>query len=182
MKISTKNFILTAVACLLLTAIGTIYGIKTSAQTSRQSANGSGGVLIPTATGEQVRRQFAFSVRTDANGNVKGHAVVHNALFRTEEGKKFQGNFDITCLNVVGNTATFGGTVKRTNDPGLEGATVFFVVQDNGEPGKGTDKISFALFSGVNDPSQCAQVTLADVEANGGFLTIDSGNIQVRNQ
>ena len=81
---------------------------------------------------------------------------------------------------VDANTAIFGGTVKRTNDPSLVDA-VFFAVQDNGEPGKGTDKISRVFFwdddpSTTGDPQAC-QLNVVD---DFPLETIESGNIQVK--
>jgi len=83
-------------------------------------------------------------------------------------------------MNAFGNTVYFGGTVKRTNDPSLVDA-VFFAVQDNGEPGKGVDKISRVFFwdgdpNTTGDPQACLnnQVTDFPLEA------IEAGNIQVK--
>lgn len=87
---------------------------------------------------------------------------------------------DISCMYVVGNVAVFGGTTKSTNDPNLVDA-VFFTVQDNGEPGKGRDKISRVFFWDDNpattgDPQACLLTGPLDFPLE----TIDGGNIQVR--
>jgi hypothetical protein len=81
---------------------------------------------------------------------------------------------------VDANTAIFGGTVKRTNDPSLVD-TVYFSVQDNGEPGAGNDKVSRAFFfdgdpATTGDPALCLGATLTDLPLE----TIVSGNINVK--
>ena len=81
---------------------------------------------------------------------------------------------EIVCMNVEGNTAFFGGTTRRTNDPTLS-RNVFFIVQDFGEPGRGSDRISEVGFS-PNDPTECADLTLDVLPTR----VIESGNISVR--
>lgn len=153
-----------------------IFGVESLAQTNRESANGHGTIIVKDAQGKDLRRQFSFSAQRDANGTVKGHAVLHNPEFSGENGKKYQASFDVTCLKIVGNTAILGGSVKRTNDPNLTTAA-FFNVQDNGEPGKGQDKISLVNFSdGSNTPADCQLVGVGDFP----LIPIDGGNIQVK--
>jgi len=79
-------------------------------------------------------------------------------------------------MNVIGNVAFFGGTTRRTNDPNLVG-TVFFSVEDNGEPGRNADRISEVFFTSDNpDPQICEDFP------SGFFPTfpIESGNISIR--
>ena len=76
--------------------------------------------------------------------------------------------------------AVFGGTTERTNDPNLVDA-VFSTVQDNGEPEKGSDKISSVFFwdddpTTQGDPQACLLTGPLDFPLE----TIQSGNIQVR--
>ena len=123
-------------------------------------------------------RQFSFSATTHADGTVTGNAVLHNPNFQVD-GRDYQLHVDISCMHVVGNIAVFGGTTKRTNDPGLVDA-VFFSVQDNGEPGK-NDKISRVFFwdddpSTTGDPQACLLTGPLDFPLE----TIQKGNIQVR--
>ena len=123
-------------------------------------------------------RKFSFSATTHADGTVTGNAVLHNPAFQVD-GKTYQLQIDITCMNRFGNIAFFGGTTKRTNDPSLVDA-VFFSVQDNGEPGK-EDKISRVFFwdddpNTTGDPQAC----LNNVPGNFPMETIEKGNIQVK--
>lgn len=123
-------------------------------------------------------RKFSFSATTHADGTVTGNAVLHNPAFQVD-GKTYQLQIDIECMNRFGNIAFFGGTTKRTNDPSLVDA-VFFSVQDNGEPGK-EDKISRVFFwdddpNTTGDPQAC----LNNVPGNFPMETIEKGNIQVK--
>lgn len=174
---TTKKIILTGVFTLMATG-GIVFGVKSQAQTGRESANGQGTLITKNDQGKDVRRRFSFSAQRDADGTVKGRAVLHNPdpEFVGENDKKFQASFDITCMKVVGNTAILGGTVKRTTDPNLTTAA-FFNVQDNGEPGKDRDKITLVNFSdGSNTPGDCQLVNVEDFP----LFTIESGNVQVR--
>jgi hypothetical protein len=146
------------------------------AQNNRESANGHGTLLYTDPDGKTVRRQFSFSARKDADGTVKGQAIVHNPAFITPTGK-YKSQIEISCMYVEGNTAVFGGTVKKQNDPGLEEFdSAFFIVQDNGEPGKNLDQISTVYFDNVVGPEACLET------ATNTFLLqpIESGNINVR--
>ena len=128
-------------------------------------------------------RKFSFSARIYADGSVKGEANLTSRSFTGANGSSpYQLHIDISCMKVVGDIAFFGGTVQRTNDPSLVDA-VYFSVQDNGEPGKGSDKISRVAFldydpDTTGDPALCLGNTPDD-----GYLpleTIESGNIQVK--
>ena len=140
------------------------------------SANGQG-------TLDNNTRKFAFSARMYADGSVRGQANLVNRNFTGANGHSpYRLHIDISCMKVVGNIAFFGGTVKRTNDPSLVDA-VYFAIQDNGEPGKGVDKISRVAFfdddpNTTGDPALCQFNTPDD-----GYLpleTIEKGNIQLR--
>lgn len=156
----------------LLVALATVAVSTSFAAGTSQSANGQGTL--------DGNRHFAFSARTYADGSVKGQAILHNPAFQGTNGNAYQLQIDITCMKVIGNIATFGGTVKRTNDPSLVDA-VFFSVQDNGEPGKNNDKISRVFFwdddpNTTGDPQACQFVGPADFPLE----PIENGNIQVR--
>lgn len=177
MKTTVKYITLICALCFLF-IVGLISGDKTAAQSNQESANGHGTVMVKDQNGKDVRRQFSFSARKNADGTVNGTAVVHNPAFTGAKGNSsYRANFDISCLKVVGNIAIMGGSVKSTNDPNLTTAA-FFTVQDNGEPGKDRDMISSVFFSdGTNTPADCEQVTTSDFP----LMPIEAGNIQVRN-
>ena len=165
-----KRFLTAAVALVALAV-----AIPASASVAA-SASGHGGLSTPDG-----KRQFSFSAKLNDDGTATGNAVLHNPAFTGENGKSpYMLQIDISCMKVIGNWATFGGTTKRTNDPSLVDA-VFFSVEDNGDPGKNVDKISSVFFwdddpNTVGDPSACQFVTPADFP----LMTIESGNIHVR--
>jgi hypothetical protein len=134
------------------------------------------------ALSSDPRRNFSLSAKINADGSATGHATLVNKAFTGENGKApYLLQLDISCGKMLdANTAIFGGTVKRTNDPSLVDA-VYFSVQDNGEPGAGKDKISRAYFfdgdpATTGSPALCLGATLADLPLE----TIVSGNINVK--
>jgi hypothetical protein len=161
-----KRVFVAVLAAAVLVFTASAYLLTTSAQGNGPAANGHGTLVLPDGT----RRQFSFNARQHADGTVTGHAVIHNPGF------DFRSQLDITCLRVEGNGASFGGSVRRSNDPFFEGQNGFFTVFDNGEPGKNTDTISLVFFDAQVGPEACQQVAPADFPQQ----PIDAGNIQVR--
>jgi hypothetical protein len=128
------------------------------------------------------RRNFSVSAKLNADGTASGRATLINKAFTGENGKQpYMLQVDISCAKVLDDkTVIFGGSTKRTNDPSLVDA-VYFSVQDNGEPGANSDKISRAYFfdddpNTTGSPALCQGSTLADLPLE----TIVSGNIQVK--
>ena len=162
-------------AGLLITALAATTTMlrSTSAAVLGPSASGHGTILLQDTNGKTVRRQFSFSARI-SNGTVKGSAIIHNPSF----DPKYDAQFDITCLQIVGNRASFGGSVRKTSDPVFndEFDAAFFTVFDNGEPGAGNDTISEIFFDNVVEPSACQFIGADDFPQ----IPIESGNVQVR--
>ena len=162
-------------AGLLITALAatTIMLRSTSAAAPGPSASGHGTILLQDTEGRTVRRQFSFSARIRADGTVQGNAIIHNPVF----DPKYDAQFDITCLQILGNRASFGGSVRKTTDPVFndEFDAAFFTVFDNGE-GAGNDTISEIFFDNVVEPSACQFIGADDFPQN----PIESGNVQVR--
>lgn len=168
-----------------LFAITAVFGFasvtNSSAQgNTREMVSGQGSLPAVTESGATRKRIFAVNARRSADGTVSGNAVLHNPAFTTANGQKYQLQVDISCMNVIGNIVFLGGTTRRTNDPNLVDA-VFFSVQDNGEPGKGTDLISRAFFfdedpTTTGDPQLCLNNRVGDFPME----VIESGNINVR--
>ena len=145
----------------------------TSAAAPRTSASGHGTVLLQDTEGRTVRRQFSFSARVLPNGTVQGEGILHNPSF----DPKYDAHFDISCLQVVGNRASFGASIQKTSDPVFndEFDAAFFTVFDNGEPGGGNDTISEVFFDNVVEPSACQFIGADDFPQ----IPIESGNVQV---
>ena len=138
------------------------------------SANGHGTILLQNTDGRTVRRQFSFSARVNADGTVQGTAILHNPSF----DPKYSTQINITCLQIVGNRATFGGSIRKTTDPVFndEFDAAFWTVFDNGEPGGGNDTISEIFFDNVVEPSACQFIGADDFPQ----IPIEGGNVQVR--
>src|SRR5262245_6477529 len=161
------------VGLLIATIAATTMLRPMSAAATGPSASGHGTVLPQNTDGRTVRRQFSFSARIMPNGSVKGSAILHNPSF----DPKYDAHFDITCLQIVGNRASFGGSIKKTSDPIFndEFDAAFFTVFDNGEPGNGNDTISEVFFDNVVDPSACQFIGADDFPQ----IPIESANVQV---
>ena len=163
-------------AGLLIAALaGTTVVLRTtSAAAGKKSASGHGTILLQNTEGKTVRRQFSFSARINSDGSVQGTAIIHNPSF----DPKYDAQFDITCLQIVGNRASFGGSVRKTTDPVFndEFDAAFFTVFDNGNPGNGNDTISEIFFDNVVEPSACQFIGANDFPQ----IPIESGGIQVR--
>jgi hypothetical protein len=108
-----------------------------------------------------------------ADGSIKGSAILHNPSF----DPKYNAQFDITCLIIDGNRASFGGSIRKTTDPVFndEFDAAFFTVFDNGEPGAGNDTISEVFFDNVVEPSACQFIGADDFPQ----IPIESGQVQV---
>jgi len=146
---------------------------STSAATRGTSASGHGTILLQDTDGRTVRRQFSFSAREMRDGRIQGTAVIHNPSF----DPKYDAHFDITCLQVVGNRASFGGSIRKSSDPVFndEFDAAFFTVFDNGEPGANNDTISEIFFDNVVEPSACQFIGADDFPQ----IPIEGGNVQV---
>jgi hypothetical protein len=161
-------------AALLITAVAVTTMLRpTSAAAPRPSASGHGTLLLQDTDGKTVRRQFSFSAKQMPDGTVQGNAILHNPSF----DPKYDAHFDITCLQIVGNRASFGGSIRKTSDPVFndEFDAAFFTVFDNGEPGAGNDTISEVFFDNVVEPSTCQFIGADDFLQ----IPIQSGNVQV---
>ena len=127
-----KRSKLLLVAGLLITALAatTIVLRSTSAAAIGPSVSGHGTVLLQNTKGKTVRRQFTFNARIGSDGAVHGSGIIHNPSF----DPKYDAQFDISCMHVVGNRASLGGSVRKTSDPVFndEFDAAFFTVFDNG--------------------------------------------------
>jgi len=162
-------------AGLLITTMATTTSVlrSTSAAAANPSASGHGTVLLQDTEGRTVSRQFSFSARQMPDGTVQGSAILHNPSF----DPKYDAHFNITCLQIVGNRASFGGSIKKTSDPVFndEFDAAFFTVFDNGEPGANNDTISEVFFDNVVEPGVCQSIGADDFPQR----PIESGNVQV---
>lgn len=174
MKKKLTASLVSILSILILGLSGLMRSTSATAPAPGPSASGHGTILLQNADGKTVRRQFSFSARVMPNGTVQGSAVIHNPSF----DPKYDAQFNITCLQIVGNRASFGGSVRKTSDPVFndEFDAAFFTVFDNGEPGNGNDTISEIFFDNVVEPSTCQFIGADDFPQ----IPIESGSVQVR--
>lgn len=163
-------------AGLLITALALTTTLlrPTSAAAPGPSVSGHGTILLQGTDGRTVRRQFSFSAKQMPDGTVQGSGILHNPSF----DPKYDAQFDISCLQIVGNRASLGGSIRKTSDPVFndEFDAAFFTVFDNGEPGADNDTISEVFFDNVVEPSACQFIGADDFPQ----IPIESGNVQVR--
>ena len=162
-----------ALALLGAAALG-LCGTTAAYAAQTESASGAGAL-------NSGQRHFSFSAKRNADGTVTGQAQLTSRVFTGANGTSpYKLHLDISCMKRSGDTVFFGGTVKSTNDPNLVDAA-FFAVQDNGEPGKGVDKLSRVFFwdedpDTTGDPGACQYNKFDDFPLE----TIETGNIQVK--
>lgn len=174
MKKKLTLSLLSILFILTLALSGLVRSTSAIAPAPGPSASGHGTILLQDAKGKTVRRQFSFSAKQMPDGTVQGSAIIHNPSF----DPKYDANIKITCLLVVGNRASFGGSVKKSSDPAFNDVfdAAFFTVYDNGEPGAGVDTISSVFFDNVVGPETCQFIGPNDFLQ----MPIEAGNVQVR--
>jgi hypothetical protein len=159
-------------------ACGLVLVLASAAPAARLAAvSGSGTAVFPAGTpvaGDTEEISVTASVAAD--GSVKGHFQV---IHRLASGG-ISGNVggEVTCLEVVGNTALVSGFVTNGKLPGVPGvdpigAKVALTIVDNGDApdAVGVD----SSFAPVPHPvADCAPVP--------PFLAIGSGNFTVREE
>lgn len=161
------------VAGLAITALAATAMLRSTSAAGGPSVSGHGTILLQNTEGKTVRRQFSFSARIKSDGTVQGTGILHNPSF----DPKYNAQFDITCLQIVGNRASIGASIRKTTDPVFndEFDAAFFTVFDNGEPGAGNDTISEIFFDNVVEPSACQFIGADDFPQ----IPIESGNVRV---
>ncbi len=91
-----------------------------------------------------------FSAMRDASGEVKGRFFTHRLLPNPE----LHINGEVTCLNVVGNSATIGGRILHSKQEAAPvGSGVLIQVVDFGEGSDHTDQMQGSLTA--TPPTTC---------------------------
>lgn len=169
-----KNIKVFVFAGLLIAVLAGTTILRPTSAAAGPSVSGHGTVLLQNTKGKTVRRQFSFGARLMPDGTVQGSGILHNPSF----DPKYDAHFDITCLQIAGNRASMGASIRKTSDPVFndEFDAAFFTVFDNGEPGGGNDTISEIFFDNVVEPSACQFIGADDFPQ----IPIEGGNVQVR--
>lgn len=81
-------------------------------------------------------------------------------------GGNFNGQINVNCVNIVGNTATVSGIVTHANKKDLVGKEAVFQVVDNGK--RGSDMASIINFHDPGTSTDCrgGEFDLAPVKGN----------------
>jgi hypothetical protein len=117
---------------------------------------------------------FAFSAHNGPNGPSGEYT-------RSGSNGALRITAAITCLQVTGNHALFGGVIRHSNDPAFPaGTTVALAVEDNGNPvgGVSPDRVSFTDFTMAAPPLDCSDelflFALLQPVADGNVLVHDA--------
>jgi hypothetical protein len=138
------------------------------------SANGHFELISP-ALGI-ANEKYSFTAKTTtfplAKGQMEVHAVQANNV-------TFEVHSEVTCMSVVGNQAYVGGRAKKVvinnvQQPGLEGITTIWRVQDNGEGANDPPDLGSLIFFFANEQAHCLLRFQLPMTPSA------SGNIQVR--
>ena len=169
-----KNIKVFVFAGLLISVLAGTAMLWPTSAAGGPSVSGHGTILLQNTKGKTVRRQFSFSARIMPDGSVQGSGILHNPSF----DPKYNAHFTITCLQIVGNRASIGASIKKTTDPVFndEFDAAFFTVFDNGQGGD-DDTISEVFFDNVVEPSACQFIGADDFPQ----IPIENGNVSVRN-
>jgi hypothetical protein len=136
--------------------------------------------------------QFTISPGNVRNFAIDAHAQSGGgpAYGNIEYGSSgFHLNTQVTCLKVVGNTATVGGIITDTDLPGSTGWALLWVVQDNGNPLSATpDAATFQVRGPLDDPTWtagfpyvCPSPDTATSLFGLSYFPLDAGDFVVHN-
>jgi hypothetical protein len=115
--------------------------------------------------GDGAAAKFHVNAKSAADGS-----QAQGKMFLQDKNLPMDQSFqaDVTCLSVDGNSASIGGVVTRSNDPGNpEGSGVQAFVTDNGEPG---DQDGFLVVFTESPPEVCEDPISITVSEKGNFV------------
>lgn len=165
-----RSFRRLVVLTISVSALVAATAVATGAQTNGvvERATGSGHFL---QAGEL--RTFAFSAIKRADGTVTGNIVV------IARAAGIVSHLKVTCLNVVGNTATMSGTIRKDTRAEYEGLAFRVTVQDNGEgENDPPDQVSLVRAPAAGFPQPPETQCLAETPVLV-LRPIERGNVQV---
>ena len=110
----------------------------------------------------------AFTVRIDADGQVRGQAEFQLRFIDATV------HAELNCLEVVGNDAWIGGTITHSSNPAVvgPGLGILFRVQDNGE-GDGSP-------ADMTSPLVWGAVPLCNTTPPMSLIEWTNGNVRVK--
>lgn len=156
---------LSTAACIALIAAPAI------AQRTDAHVTGQGRLL--------KERTFSVNIFVNADGSASGQAQLVRRDFPNDtENAPIIEKVNVTCANRIdANTYVFGGEIERSNNSSLP-TTRYFALRDNGNPGAGTDELTFLIPTtlGEGDPLFCLNLPITAFS----LQPIENGNLKVR--
>jgi hypothetical protein len=131
-----------------------------------------GTARLPDASGGG---QFHFNARSGPDGeDPRGMYYAKDGIFGL-----FTFTSEVRCLRVIGNVAYIGTVVTRAEEGVQEGDPVVFRVEDNGEPGAGSDRFvggpGTVPETDCDTPAHQAALTAASATISQGNFTVHDG-------
>ena len=128
------------------------------ALTAASSVNGSGTITFGSSVEHITVNAMAGAIPTAGSGR---------ATFQDKAaGGNFNGQINVNCVKIVGNTATVSGTVTHSNNKSLIGQEAVFQIVDNG---KQTDFASIINFHAVGTSTDCTAGEFDVAPVKGDF-------------
>jgi hypothetical protein len=126
----------------------------------------NGSAILAVLSGSQ---KLHVNAKSAANGS-----QAQGMMFLQSKGlpEDIDLNADVTCLNVVGNSATIGGEITSSNHPLFPvGTGLLIFVTDNGEPG---DQDAFTGTGEPTPPQVCQSPLELRNSEKGNFVVHDA--------
>ena len=153
--------------------------IKLDNSLTRAGNNPSASGQAELNLGDGIERHFAFQVRTNKNGNVKGSGQL------THSDGQLQVKFDLDCIQTtpanLGLVAFISGSVTSSSNENLVGLDCFFYVVDGGEEDDLNPDIRSLVLVG-EDLMECSEdinEVFSWAVGNIPWYYITGGNVQV---
>lgn len=128
------------------------------ALTAASSVNGSGTITFGSSVEHITVNAIAGATPTAGSGR---------ATFQDKAaGGNFNGQINVNCVKIAGNTATVSGTVTHSNNKSLIGQEAVFQIVDNG---KRTDFASIINFHVVGTSTDCTAGEFDVAPVKGDF-------------
>jgi hypothetical protein len=170
---ATADGVATAVQGMVASGTGLNCSVSESAATTQSTAKSfavGGGQFLTGCGTDTFTANFSFDAHSDpTNGNVHGTVNLtfpDNPCFPVSHETA-----TVTCLVVVGNTATFSAQITKKDGAFVNNVFIEGHATDNGNPQSGVPD-TLSLFGALTDPACAFQLP--------GQFPITNGNIVVR--
>ena len=136
----------------------------------------SGHFELGAPSGAIAEERYSFMAQTTTFPLAKGNLEIE---YLDVAGNTAKVHSDVTCMSVVDNQAYVGGRARKVwinnvQQPGLEGVTTIWRVQDNGEGANSPPDLGSLIFFFADEQAHCALRFQLPMTPSA------NGNIQVR--